>query len=230
MAVDEVLLQNAAANLQWTLRLYSWSEPTLSLGYFQANRDRLAHLSSRGLPLVRRVSGGGAIVHDQELTYSLTGPLRAHRSADALPLVWRVHSAWVELLAVLGVEASLCEAAAADRTAPEPFLCFQRQTAGDVLVGNVKIAGSAQRIRAGTILQHGSVLWTSSSAAPELPGLSDLTPARAGLGASIEPALACLSQTLGFMFEPVKLTHEQKALVTGLVREKYGRMAWNERR
>ena len=71
MAVDETLLESAAETSATTLRFYRWDRPTLSLGYFQQTADRTQHPESADCPLVRRSSGGGAIVHDHELTYSL---------------------------------------------------------------------------------------------------------------------------------------------------------------
>ena len=71
MAVDEALLIDAAENGVATLRFYQWSEPTLSLGYFQRYDDRDQHAASRECAVVRRQTGGGAILHDRELTYSL---------------------------------------------------------------------------------------------------------------------------------------------------------------
>src|SRR5262249_14955848 len=74
MAVDEALLIDAAENGTATLRFYQWEEPTLSLGYFQKYDDRDSHAASRDCPTVRRQTGGGAIVHDHEITYSLSLP------------------------------------------------------------------------------------------------------------------------------------------------------------
>src|SRR5687767_13677741 len=82
MAVDEALLASAAAGVA-TLRFYTWSQPTLSLGYFQHAHQRDAHAASRSCPLVRRASGGGAILHDRELTYSLAVPLRQRLGAQS---------------------------------------------------------------------------------------------------------------------------------------------------
>ena len=79
MAVDEALLLDAAENGIATLRFYEWSEPTLSLGYFQRYDDRYSHAASRDCAIVRRQTGGGAILHDRELTYSLTLPA-SHRN------------------------------------------------------------------------------------------------------------------------------------------------------
>ena len=74
MGVDEALLMDAVENGVATLRFYQWSEPTLSLGYFQRYADREQHTASRNCAVVRRQTGGGAILHDRELTYSLALP------------------------------------------------------------------------------------------------------------------------------------------------------------
>ena len=71
MALDEAILQYVAKHPAIILRIYRWAEPTLSLGYFQKLGDRQQHLESAGLNVVRRATGGGAIVHHHDLTYSL---------------------------------------------------------------------------------------------------------------------------------------------------------------
>ena len=75
MAVDEALLRSAGESRQLTLRVYQWEQPTLSLGYFQAHERPAEHAASQPCPVVRRATGGGAIVHDREITYSLTAPV-----------------------------------------------------------------------------------------------------------------------------------------------------------
>jgi lipoate-protein ligase A len=174
MAVDEVLLESAAHDGAATLRFYRWSEPTLSLGYFQDYASRARHLPSRNCPAVRRLTGGGAIVHDRELTYSLVLPAGHLLAAGRDRLYALVHASLVEALADLGIAAVLVGADVPRAAADEPFLCFQRRAPGDVLVGAAKVAGSAQRRRRGAVLQHGSVLLQRSAAAPELDGIGQL--------------------------------------------------------
>src|SRR3954469_25809962 len=98
MGVDEALLETAADCGEGTLRFYQWSEPTLSLGYFQSAEDRRQHAASRSCPLIRRASGGGAILHDRELTYSIALPQPIARSPDSSLLYELCHIALIEAL------------------------------------------------------------------------------------------------------------------------------------
>jgi len=170
MAVDEMMLETVAAGGQPIVRFYAWDEPTLSLGYFQALADRQMHPASSQCPVVRRSTGGGAIVHDREITYSVAMPLADRWSSEATAVYDSFHRGLVAALADLGIAATSCQANLHPLEG-EPFLCFQRRAKGDVLVGSHKIAGSAQRRRQGALLQHGSVILAQSPAAPGIPGL-----------------------------------------------------------
>jgi lipoate-protein ligase A len=172
MAVDEVLLEDAESGVA-TFRCYGWSEPTLSLGYFQRAADRADHAASLPCPLVRRASGGGAILHATELTYSFAVLVADRLGGDAASLYQTIHGAIVETLTRFGVVANAFPGP--DEEAASSFLCFQRRIAGDLVVGRSKIVGSAQRRHRGAILQHGSVLLGASRFAPELPGIAELT-------------------------------------------------------
>ena len=107
MAVDETLLEAAAAEGQCTLRFYQWAEPTLSLGYFQPYADRDRHAASRRCAVVRRASGGGAILHDFDVTYSLAVHDRHPLAIDRLRTYQVVHRALIEVLSQWGIEASM---------------------------------------------------------------------------------------------------------------------------
>jgi lipoate-protein ligase A len=179
MAIDETLLESAANDSVATLRLYQWSEPTLSLGYFQAAADRETHQPSLACPLVRRASGGGAILHDRELTYSVALPEKSGGGAASRRLYELCHATLISVFDDLGLIAQLqgssavCENAQG-KSGPEPFLCFQRRTCFDVVSAGIKIVGSAQRRRRGAIIQHGSILLGRSDFAPELPGIQEI--------------------------------------------------------
>jgi len=233
MALDETLLQAAEADGIATLRFYQWSDPTLSLGYFQSHADRRLHPASANCPLVRRSTGGGAILHDHELTYSIVLPLFDGFHLNTQWLYRAVHDSLIETLADLGVTASKCDEEAGHPTnsTGEPFLCFQRHTAGDVLVAKHKIAGSAQRRRRCAILQHGSILLAKSAAAPGLPGIAELTGIRLSarqLQSKWRPRLA---GSLGFDLDDA--AHRSASLLTAtaaISREKFAASDWTLRR
>jgi lipoate-protein ligase A len=230
MAVDEMLLERAPEQATACLRFYGWSEPTLSLGYFQAYADREEHPSSLPCAVVRRLTGGGAILHDTELTYSVvlpsTHPLANHRDE----LYGAIHGCLIEALGCLGIAARLCEAAGKTETFQEPFLCFQRRSAGDVLIGQTKICGSAQRRRNGAVLQHGSLLWRTSPAAPELRGVADVACPPLDISSMADLWLSVLSGRLGVGWQADDLDDTELHQVEALAESRYAWENWTKNR
>ncbi|MFO0870559.1 MAG: hypothetical protein U0935_16650 [Pirellulales bacterium] len=227
MAVDEVLLESAADTGRITLRFYFWSEPTLSLGYFQRAGDRVLHPPSVHCPWVRRATGGGAILHDRELTYSFVAPDRGVGGHQALYDAF--HETLVELLAGRGILAT-CQGETVTGGETEPFLCFQRRSRGDVLLGGEKICGSAQRRHRGALLQHGSLLLRRSEYAPELGGVED------GSGQMIEVAglrdewMARLKRRLRLDWQEDELSAVESRRAECLQYDKFDAEAWRARR
>ena len=232
MAVDEVLLEAVAETDTPVLRFYSWSEPTLSLGYFQAAAERELHAASVDCPLVRRATGGGAILHDRELTYSLIWPKRIPPPAakwEATGTEWMyqwVHQSLIDVLGQHGVDAVFAQA---PQDEIRSFLCFERRSRWDIVVDGIKILGSAQRSRRQGVLQHGSLLFSASPFAPQLEGLSErgLTlPNRKmmKLWASRIAANASL------VLKPLQLDATQRQSIRRLADEKYGSQKWTKRR
>ena len=161
MARDEALMLGVGrSESPPTLRLYQWNPPTISLGYFQryANYESLAPPAGQ-LAVVRRLTGGGAILHDLELTYSLTLPAK-HRLLSKGPnrLYELAHDAVMASLDSLGL--TVTRSGVTDDSTPTrgPFFCFDRRHCYDVLFGLGKIAGSAQRRTRKAVLQHGSII------------------------------------------------------------------------
>jgi lipoate-protein ligase A len=171
MAVDEALLESAVAGRACTTRWYRWNQATLSIGYFQ--RPEEAHCDRRfaGLPVVRRLTGGGAIVHHHELTYSCTLPAWHPLATNVRDLYSAVHETIIRVLAGFRFDAGLRGIADAHRRAE--FLCFGRGDDFDVVMSGRKVVGSAQRRRKGAVLQHGSLLLRRSEWASEFPGVFD---------------------------------------------------------
>ena len=161
MARDEALLIHVGRlAAPPTLRLYQWSQPTVSLGYFQRYSDYEALPAALGrLRVVRRLTGGGAILHDLELTYSLTlSTSHPLLSGGPNALYALVHNAVIGALASLGVAAEQCGQTDDSTPTRGPFFCFERRHCFDVLTGGEKIAGSAQRRTREAVLQHGSII------------------------------------------------------------------------
>ena len=250
MGVDEALLEAAVAGSDATLRLYQWNEPTLSLGYFQRYEDRVSHAASRECPIVRRQSGGGAIMHDHELTYSLTLPPGHPLGRDATALYTAMHNLFIALLSPQ-LTASPNDATwqlalnTADLALPpsaEPFLCFQRRAIGDLILQSseitatnsatctYKLLGSAQRRYRGAILQHGSFLVSRSSAAPELPGWQDLTGIPLAVADLAAGVVRQFCGKFGVELTPSELSSATRRRARQIEQEKYSSRSWTARR
>jgi lipoyl(octanoyl) transferase len=232
MALDEALLEAVAADPSaGAFRLYGWSVPTLSLGYFQAVADAEREPRWRDVPLVRRPTGGGAIWHDRELTYALVVPRDHPLARRPVDLYRVVHQAILEVLRGLGAGATLRGGGVEGRSRPtRPFLCFTDRDPEDIVFQGMKIVGSAQRRRLGVVLQHGSILLSRSPRTPELPGLQDLlddVPASAPPLADLRDAILA---ALGWTAQPRNLTAAERQRASELERHVYRGRAWTRRR
>jgi lipoate-protein ligase A len=258
MAIDECLLADAAENGIATLRFYQWSEPTLSLGYFQHYDDRYSHPASRDCAIVRRQTGGGAILHDRELTYSVILPASHPRVRGLEQLYEAVHDAFIaELAPLIARQSPWCVVRLVHNSSSmshevSPFLCFQRRARWDVLLTaesgdsehrptrtsdslqTVKILGSAQRRYRGCILQHGSLLLERSPSAPELAGWCDITGIDFSIAQRIDYLTVRLLRALD-LGNPSATTLpipscEVQSNAAALANSKYGSAAWTKRR
>jgi lipoate-protein ligase A len=232
MAVDQALLETADQTGQLTLRFYSWAEPTISLGYFQPWEDRRQHPPSLDCPLVRRSTGGGAIVHDQEITYSLCVPSMNRWASENERLYFQLHETLIDLLAKRKIEARLCTPTPRNGPQPaDPFLCFQRRANGDLLLGDHKICGSAQRRKKHALLQHGSLLFRRSEAAPQLPGIDDLVKNQTlDRDDFLNDWVSAMGEVLGTQLATAGLTGEEFRSAQELQQSCYLNERWNHRR
>jgi len=162
MACDEAILQAVNQSITpATLRFYQWVEPTISLGYFQEfDEIQSQHQQIKRMPVVRRQTGGGAILHDQELTYSLILPLDTSDSDSTdIQMMYRVvHDAYIEAMAWIGLKAQYRGGEDRGNSQRGPFFCFARKHCLDLVLGSDKILGSAQRRVKNAVLQHGSLI------------------------------------------------------------------------
>lgn len=157
MALDEALMLRAARMGEAVLRVYGWSRPTLSLGRNQTARDKydIERARARGVDFVRRPTGGRAVLHHREVTYSVTalvslfGSLRESYGA--------INRLLIHGLGLLGVDAGEAEP---HGVTPRPGVspCFMVPAKGEIVAEGRKLVGSAQVREGGVLLQHGSVL------------------------------------------------------------------------
>ena len=157
MALDEAMAGFARDAGGVIVRVYGWARPTLSLGRHQRAAGLYDVEAARrlGIDIVRRPTGGRAVLHWREITYcvaapeNLLGPLREAYGT--------INTVLVHALGRLGVDAAI---AAPDVPPPRPFVgaCFEEPVAGEISAGGRKLVGSAQWRADGALLQHGSIL------------------------------------------------------------------------
>jgi lipoyl(octanoyl) transferase len=161
MALDEAILESAGQKkVLPTLRLYAWEPPCLSLGFAQPTSDvDLPALEIRGWQLVRRPTGGRAILHADELTYSVTAPLDEPRVAGGiLESYRRLAQGLLYALELLGLPARADkEYAVPEDTQAGGPVCFEVPSNYEITVAGKKLVGSAQARRKDGVLQHGSL-------------------------------------------------------------------------
>lgn len=233
MAIDESLLESAASQNICSLRWYRWKHPTISLGYFQKNETEQKNNVWKDLSTVRRLSGGGAILHHHELTYSFTVPA-SHPLSKSLPdLYVTIHKPLIDVLSAHHLKVEFRGVSITAET--EPFLCFGRGDERDLVYRGHKILGSAQRRRKGAIVQHGSLLLLTSEYAPHFPGLlnqAELTGLyqEEFLTQLAEQCSQAIAKAINLPLKSQNLTDEEFLLASHLEKDKYSQATWNSRK
>jgi lipoate-protein ligase A len=156
MAIDAGLMDRARETGEAVLRVYAWTGPTLSFGRNEVARDRFspATLQREGVSAVRRPTGGRVLLHDHEVTYSVTAP-DSHAPTLAVGYL-AINRLLRRALEHLGVAVDVAPAGRAIRPTGAP--CFAEPSAGELVVEGRKLVGSAQLRERGAVLQHGSIL------------------------------------------------------------------------
>ncbi|MEX0975158.1 MAG: lipoate--protein ligase family protein [Bacillota bacterium] len=256
MAVDEAIhraCQNGAAGP--TLRFYQWQPACLSLGYFQdvEKEVRSESLREEGVDLVRRATGGKAVLHDDELTYSV---IIAEKDlpGSVLETYHRLSEGLVEGLRTMGIPASLA-ALEHGVTSRDPRFrqaaCFSAPSWYEIMSDDKKIIGSAQSRRNGFILQHGSIPFTFDAAkivrcirtgSPEHAARTEAMLRRKAAGVSDvlgrlvsreelqEHLVLGFRTVLGWDVQPGELSPGEKSDAKRLSFEKYGNDHWTMER
>jgi lipoate-protein ligase A len=253
MAVDEAILESVTSGEALpTLRLYAWEPACLSLGKMQAFADiDGAALAQHGWDVVRRPTGGRAILHVDELTYAVIAPNTEPRvSGGVLESYLRLSQALLRALQILGAAPKANEKdAATDPNQPNP-VCFEVPSNYEITVNGKKIVGSAQARRFEGVLQHGTLplhgdltrviaaLRFKDAPAKERAAqrlLAHATTMEAVLGEAptwqqaAEATQAAFTEILNLTLVPGELSPQEKERAAALVESKYGNPTWTER-
>jgi lipoate-protein ligase A len=251
MATDEILLEQVGLGKSLPiLRLYAWNPPCLSLGYAQpvkdVDRQRLAGL---GWDLVRRPTGGRAILHTDELTYAVIGPLNEARlEGSLLESYHRLSAALLASLQSLSLPAR-ASPESPGRPAAGP-VCFEVPSNYEITAGGKKLIGSAQARRKEGVLQHGSLpLYGDLGRILQVlvfPDEDSRNQAALRLhqrGATVEEALGYpptweqasqafitgFSRELNLELVEQDLTDDEQTRIQALIESKYANPSWTER-
>jgi lipoyl(octanoyl) transferase len=244
MALDEALLLSRLGGASPpTLRFFAWDPATISLGYGQRldGRVDIDAAAAMGIGLVRRTTGGSAILHEgpeREITYSVTAAAGDFPGADDLLATYRwIGQALEAGLRALGAPVAMVSVQPSDPRSM-PAFCFARTGSHELEVDGLKVVGSAQRRQGAGFLQHGAVML---GADPDrlrrvFPGgenpLAGMTTLEAVLGRrpSFDATVAALAEGFravhGLTLEPGGLTVSELALADTLARDKYGSADW----
>ena len=252
MAVDEAILESIARGDSLpTLRLYAWTPACLSLGHAQPYADvDSPRLRAHGWEVVRRVTGGRAILHTDELTYSVTGPTDEPRlTGSVLESYNRLARALLAAVRDLGLRVEMKEGKADESGATNP-VCFEVPSTYEITVDGKKLIGSAQARRKDGVLQHGSLPLTGDLTRicqalvfKDEAARADASRRLLARAATVESVLGqavpwesaarsmvrAFEAELGLSFERGKLSPQESSRAEELVREKYAHPSWTER-
>lgn len=211
MALDHALMERARSTGERVLRVYFWSQPTLSLGRHQVARDRIDANVAReqGIALVRRPTGGRALLHHREVTYSVTTALSPDDSVRA----WYASINEILLRALEFLDVDVRLAPPGGKTPlPATAACFVQPDEGEITVDGRKLVGSALLREQDALLQHGSILLADDQAMLNavLPG-DELPPAPAG---TLRPRGGMIPSPIdvaGALFEALRATRGVEA-------------------
>ncbi len=243
MAVDEAILDGYArssASVPPTLRLYGWDPPALSLGRAQPSSSSHDpdYLQRAGIDLVRRPTGGLAVLHEHERTYAVVAELGGEPfSAGVLENYNRVASALEAAMRRLGADAVSSPGGSREGSAEEGPSCFDVVSAHEIAVEGSKLIGSAQLRRRRAFLQHGSILIDSDPARlgralGAEPRPSRFTDLRSVLGrmpdaGEVDRAvIAAFEECFRAALVPGDLTTDELLRASALMRDKYASRSW----
>jgi len=259
MAVDEAILQlHSEGKVPPTVRFYTWEPATLSIGYFQKAEKEIdfAELRKHQLGFVRRPTGGRAVLHDQELTYSVVVSERHPKMPSSVTEAYKVISmGLLHGFQNLNLQAEMVSLASEEEkekySSPGSSACFDSPSWYELVVEGKKVAGSAQTRQKGVILQHGSILLDMDvellfsllkfpservkermmeSFRQKAVTINEVSPVRVTLADAIAAFHKGFASGLEVELVESELTAEERALAEELARTRYATDEWNFRR
>jgi lipoate-protein ligase A len=232
MALDEALLQLPRGHIP-VLRFYDWSPPGLSLGYFQKHSEFPPRRAGElGAVVTRRTTGGGAILHKGEITFSIAGDDGiAPFDGSVEESYHAIHGAVALGLGELGIEARLRGTDPVSQKGGDAAgRCFYKVTGFDLVAGGRKLVGSAQRRKDGRVVHHGSIPLDPNPLTPRAACIRGL----AGRSLSRETVVTALQRGFetffGIELEEWRPDETLRRSADCVLREKYGTREWIERR
>lgn len=258
MAIDEAILSaHSAGKVPPTLRFYGWQPAAISLGYFQRAMSEidLEQCKEHKIDVVRRLTGGRAVLHDAELTYSIVVQEDDPLIPKTITASYRYFSnGLLRGLEELGIQAHMTVPVAAygqRKKQPASAACFDAPSHFEIAVEGRKLVGSAQVRKNGVILQHGSILLQFSaekftqllrlSSAEKREQMIQMLKSRAtsieeALGRPVtwqevyDPMPAAFESVLGIQLIKAELTAKEQAVSQELISTKYSQDSWNKLR
>lgn len=253
MAVDEVLLENVAAGTSPpVLRLYRWQPATVSLGYGQRGPGQVNLVACRryGIDVVRRITGGRAVLHDREMTYAVVSPQKGDVFPGGILENYQVIAQpLLALFRKIGIEGCLVPGRQRFGSRPaESSVCFAMPSSYEIVYDGHKLTGGAQKHQGTAFLQHGSVpleldlgiLWDvlhPDDPARRLTGMRYLEKNVGWINRWCRPPLdidtleslfiGIFSDTLNLQLTPGELTSEELARAQELMARRSLRDVWN---
>jgi lipoate-protein ligase A len=262
MAIDEaILIAVSEGKALPTLRFYGWNPPTLSIGYFQKASDiRFEALREEGLGFVRRPTGGRAVLHDRELTYSIVVPENYPGIPRSVTEAYRVLSEGLLLgFRALGLNAQMVQLITDEEKQKYESVgsaaCFDSPSWYELVVEGRKVAGSAQTRQKDVVLQHGSILLDMDTEqlfrvlhfsndrlkeklkaqfSQKAVAINELRSQQqkppVGLKEVEKAFRDGIARAMNIEWVPSALSAFEREIAEQLVREKYGNEEWNLRR
>jgi lipoate-protein ligase A len=251
MALDEAIaVAVKRESAPPTLRLYGWYEPSVSIGYFQKIMDvDVRYCVKKNIPLVRRLTGGRAILHGHEITYSFSSKTMSGRFSNGLLDSYKkISTAFGIALSKMSIYADMklvraCRGLPFSRLRSKSPLCFQSVSYGEITINGRKVIGSAQKRWTDALLQQGSIplvtdgddaakvfrLDTAQKMKDSFIGLRDVLPGF--MPEEFKEAVRIsFEETFDVKFDVSSLSPEEISMARKLEAEKYLSHEWNFKR